>query len=211
MPALASSAQLVAFPGPGVSLRAALLPALKRHRLPEQLIESLMREASVLPSCGIDEALALVLKTRMRPAPLNFARTPHLFLIGPSGAGVTSAAAKLRHHAKALGTSVTIEESSFNPLNCRARTAFASLHERQDRDTIGVVSALADAEEVSEVIAQFRLERVIVTGLDMARRLGALAAALTQGARQAGMARSTKADAPLEILSARALARLLLN
>ena len=70
-------------------------------------------------------------------------------------------------------------------------------------ETIGVVSALADAEEISEIISAFRLSRIIVTGLDMARRFGALAAAVTQGARLVHVTRSPEADAKLETLSAR--------
>ena len=72
-------------------------------------------------------------------------------------------------------------------------------------------SALSDAEEISETIATFRLQRIIVTGLDMAGRLGALVAAVTQGARLAHVSRSPDADAPLESLSPRELAELLLD
>jgi flagellar biosynthesis GTPase FlhF len=78
-------------------------------------------------------------------------------------------------------------------------------------ETIGVVSALADAEEISEIISAFRLSRIIVTGLDMARRFGALAAAVTQGARLVYVTRSPKTDAKLETLSARELAGMLLR
>ncbi|MDE3111279.1 MAG: hypothetical protein KGL02_15250 [Acidobacteriota bacterium] len=187
------------------------MPALKRHRLPEDLIENLIREASTLPVCGIDEALVQVLAARMRPAPVNFARTPRLFLVGPLGAGVKSVAAKLRHEAASLGEDAVIEESSFNPRNCRARAAFGCVNERQGVETIGVVSALGDAEEVGEIIAQFRLSRVIVTGLDMASRFGALAAAVAQGARLSGITRSPNADAPLEKLTPRELARMLMG
>jgi flagellar biosynthesis GTPase FlhF len=74
-----------------------------------------------------------------------------------------------------------------------------------------VVSALADAEEISEIISAFRLSRIIVTGLDMARRFGALAAAVTQGARLVYVTRSPKTDAKLETLSARELAGMLLR
>lgn len=206
-----ASSHLVAFPSPGISLRAALMPALKQHRLPEQLMESLVREALLIPACGVDRALARVLEARMRLKPLDFARTPHLFLIGPSGAGVKSTAAKLRHCAASHGTGVSIEKATFNPLNCRARAAFACLSQRPGMETIGVVSALADAAEMSDLIAEFRIRRVIVTGLDMTRRLGALTAVLTQGAAQAGITRSVKASAPPEMLSPEALARLLLR
>jgi len=82
---------------------------------------------------------------------------------------------------------------------------------RRDSEVIGVVSAMADAEDVSETIAAFRLKRIIVTGLDMARRFGALAAAVTQGARLAHVPRAPEADAPLETLSPRELTELLLS
>jgi ABC-type transport system involved in cytochrome bd biosynthesis fused ATPase/permease subunit len=210
MPALASSsAQLLAFPGPGIGLRAALLAQLKLHRLPEHLIEAFIREAVSLPVCGIDEALNEVLAARMLTAAIDPGR--RIFLIGPSGAGVASVAEKLRHHAELNDRSIQVESQNFHPRNMRARTAFGCVSQRPDVETIGVVSALADAEEISEIISAFRLSRIIVTGLDMARRFGALAAAVTQGARLVAVTRSAKIEAPLEPLSARELAGMLLR
>ncbi len=212
MAALASrTAELLAFSAPGMGIRAALMPQLKLHRLPEHLIDAILREAAALPVCGIDQALTEVLAARMRFSPLDFTRTRRLFVIGPAGAGVSSVAAKLRHHAVAQGLSVAIEDRSFHPRNARARAAFGCIGEREDVETIGVVSALADAEEIGETIAAFRLGRIIVTGLDLVRRCGSLAAAVTQGARLAHVSRSPRADAPLEILSPRDLAALLLH
>ena len=214
MPALVQqTAQLLACPGRGISLRAALTPALKHHRLPEQLIEVFLREASAFQACGIDEALTRVLAARMHAAPLDLASCQRIFLIGPSGAGRSTVAAKLVHDAAQAGHNqmVVIDSPGFNPRNLKARTAFGCIDARQDMETIGVVSALADAEEVSETIATFRLGRIIVTGLDMARRFGALAAAVTQGASLAHVTRSPDADAPLESLSPRELANLLLD
>jgi len=214
MPALAQqTAQLLAFPGRGISLRSALTQALKHHRLPEQLIEALLREASTLPACGIDEALTRVLAARMKLAPIDLARSNRIFLIGPSGAGRSSVAAKLVQAAARAGHNqlVVIDSQGFNPRNLRARAAFGCVGARQDMETIGVVSALADAEEVSETIAAFHLTRIIVTGLDMARRFGALAAAVTQGASLAHVSRSPDTEAPLETLGPRELAELLLN
>jgi len=205
------SAQLLAFPGPGIGLRTALTAQLKQHRLPEHLIEAFIREAGLLPVCGIDEALTGVLKSRMRTAPLDFSRNPRVFLIGPSGAGVGSVAAKLHHQAASRSRAITVETSSFNPRNLKARTAFGCVGEREDVETIGVVSALADAEETTEIISAFRLTRIIVTGLDMARRFGALTAAVTQGARLAHVTRSPRQDGALEILTPRALANMLLG
>ncbi|MGZ5929684.1 MAG: hypothetical protein ACXWLX_10745 [Rhizomicrobium sp.] len=214
MPALVrQTAQLLAFPGQGVSLRSALTQALKHHRLPEQLIEAFLREASAFPVCGVDEALTRVLAARMYPAPLDLARSNRIFLIGPSGAGRSTVAAKLVQAAARAGHNqlVVIDSRGFNPRNLRARAAFGCVSARQDMETIGVVSALADAEEISETIATFRLKRIIVTGLDMAGRFGALAAAVTQGASLAHVSRSADADAPLELLSPRELAELLLT
>jgi hypothetical protein len=208
MSALASStAQLLAFPG--IGLRAALLAQLKQHRLPEHLIEDFIREAATLPVCGIDEALTEVLAARMRPATLDLGA--RIFLIGPSGAGVKSVADKLRHHAMVRNRTIQVESQSFNPRNMRARTAFGCISQRPEVDMVGVVSALADAEETSEIISAFRLDRIIVTGIDMARRFGALTAAVTQGAAQVAVTRSAKAEAPLESISARELAAMLLR
>ena len=64
---------------------------------------------------------------------------------------------------------------------------------------------------MSEIIATFQLKRIIVTGLDMAGRFGTLAAAVTQGAQLAHVSRSAHSDAPLESLSPRELANLLLG
>jgi flagellar biosynthesis protein FlhF len=214
MPALVQqTAQLLAFPGHGISLRAALTPALKHHRLPEQLIEAFLREASAIPVCGIDEALTRVLAARMHADPIDLSGSSRIFLIGPSGAGRSTVAAKLVDAAASAGHNqvVVIDSRGFNPRNLRARAAFGCITARQEMQTIGVISALADAEEISETIAAFQFKRVIVTGLDMTGRFGALTAAVTQGARLAHVTRSPDADAPLESLGPRELAELLLN
>jgi ABC-type transport system involved in cytochrome bd biosynthesis fused ATPase/permease subunit len=190
-------------------MRAALLAQLKLHRLPEHLIEAFIREAASLPVGGIDQALTEVLAARMLPAAIDPGR--RIFLIGPSGAGVSSVAGKLRHHAELNNRTIQVESQSFHPRNMRARTAFGCVSQRPEVETIGVVSALADAEEISEIISAFRLNRIIVTGLDMARRFGALAAAVTQGARLVHVTRSPKTDAPMETLSPRQLAAMLLR
>src|ERR1700753_4213693 len=214
MPALVQqTAQLLAFPGRGISLRAALTPALKHHRLPEQLTEAFLREASAFSVCGIDEALTRVLAARMHIEPLDLSRSRHIFLIGPSGAGRSTVAAKLVHEAAQAGHNqvTVIDSQGFNPRNPRARAAFGCVGARQNSETIGVVSALADAEEVSDIIATFQLKRIIVTGLNMAGRFGALTAAVTQGASLAHVTRSPEPDAPLETLSPSELANLLLG
>jgi hypothetical protein len=186
-----------------------LLAQLKQHRLPEYLIEAFIREAASLPLCGIDEALVEVLAARMHPGKLNPAA--RIFLIGPSGAGVSSVAEKLRFQAQSRNQTIEVESRSFHPRNMRARTAFGCVSERPGVETIGVISALADAEEIGEIISAFRLCRIIVTGLDMAGRLGALTAAVTQGAELVGVTRSPNAEAPLEPLPPQELAAMLLR
>ena len=214
MPVLVQqTAQLLAFPGRGISVRAALTPALKYHRLPEQLVEAFLREASAFNACGIDEALTRVLAARMQAAPLDLSRSTRIVLIGPSGAGRSTIATKLVGMAAKAGHNQVevIDSQGFNPCNLKARAAFGCMGDRDGVETIGVVSALADAEEISETIAAFRLKRLIVTGLDMARRFGAVAAAVTQGAQLAHVTRSPDASAPLETLSPGELANLLLD
>ena len=214
MPALVQeTAQLLAFPGRGISLRAALTPVLKYHRLPEQLIEAFLREAAMFGNMGIDETLTRVLAARMQAAPLDLSKSARIVLIGPSGAGKSTVGAKLVTAAAEAGHNhvEVIDSQGFNPRNLKARTAFGCIANRDHAETIGVVSALADAEEISETIAAFRLNRLIVTGLDMARRFGAVAAAVTQGAQLAHVTRSPDANAPLETLSPSELANLLLG
>ena len=59
---------LVAFPR--ADLRHLLGAALKRHRLPENLAQSLVREAANFPDVSADAALAFALAQRMTPAPI---------------------------------------------------------------------------------------------------------------------------------------------
>ena len=101
---------------------------------------------------------------------------------------------------------VVMEAEGFHPLNPRARGAFAALAEIEGVDTVGVISAAGDAEDAAEMVAAFRFRRLIVTGLDRTRRLGALAAAATAGA---GLAHVLK-DGALEKLSPDDLAAALL-
>ena len=57
-----------------------------------------------------------------------------------------------------------MEPEGFDPFNTRAKTAFSALGSIAGLETIGVVSALCDAEEVSDIVSALRLKRVIVTG-----------------------------------------------
>ena len=104
-----------------------------------------------------------------------------------------------------------MEAEGFNPLNARAAAAFSALGSIAGVETIGVVSALGDAEDVGEIVAALRLRRVIVTGLDQTRRLGALVAAITAGARLAYVTYGPRPDDALESLEPGALAEMLLK
>ncbi|MDB5739604.1 MAG: hypothetical protein JWP16_644, partial [Alphaproteobacteria bacterium] len=104
-----------------------------------------------------------------------------------------------------------MEADGFNPLNARAASAFSALGEIEGVETIGVVSALNDAEDVSDIVAAFRFRRVIVTNMDRTRRLGAALAAITGGARLAHVTHGPRPEDALEMLAPGALAAMLLD
>lgn len=107
-----------------------------------------------------------------------------------------------------------IDTAGFDPRNGKARSAFAALAKIEDVEALGVVSAAADAEEVSEIagaLATLGAGRLIVTGLDITRRLGALAAAATGPLKLAHVTRSPFIAAGLETLTPLSLARALIE
>jgi len=217
MAALAShNATLLAFPGMGSSRAASVIaPALKAHRLPELLAAQLLRSAG--PGDDPHAALTAALAARMVVKPFELACAHGILLVGPSGAGKSTVAAAI---AAAAGTRTTLlmnareglaafrsghlpdgrlcvmEADGFHPLNPKAQGAFAALNNIAAVETVGVVSAAGDAEDVAETIAAFRFQRIIVTGLDRTRRLGALAAALTSGAAVAHLFRNGTLHTP---------------
>ena len=97
--------------------------------------------------------------------------------------------AQLRAGTLPRGKLVVIEAEGFHPLNPKARGAFAALNDIAGALAVGVVSATGDAEDAAEMVTAFRFRRLIVTGLDRTRRLGALTAAATAGARLAHVLR----------------------
>ena len=74
-----------------------------------------------------------------------------------------------------------------------------------------MVSALNDAEDIADIITQFRFRRVIITGLDRTRRLGAVLAASLSGARLAHVTFGPRAEDGLEMLEPGGLAAQLLE
>lgn len=231
---LQQSATLLNFPRAALACRGFLSAALKRHRLPERLIDGLIRDAEASLGASPQEALATALGKRMRPQGIDFQKARGILLLGPSGSGKSAVAAKIAHIALLSGRRVELanaadglalfrtasfqgdglmvmEAAGFNPVNRRALSAFAALGEADGVESIGVVSAASDAEDVAEIVSALRLPRVIVTGLDCTLRLGATVAAITGGARLAHVTHGPRADDTLETLTPETLAKLLLD
>jgi flagellar biosynthesis protein FlhF len=122
--------------------------------------------------------------------------------------------------AKAIGESAAknvlsvVDTAGFDPRNAKSRTAYSALARIAGVEAIGVVAAASDAEEIAEVssaLVTLGTKRVIVTGLDLARRAGALLAAAVQGADLAQVTRSPFVAGGLETLTPLSLARLLVE
>src|SRR4051812_22725305 len=225
-------ANLLSFPR--ANMRSVLGVAVKRHRLPESLGQDLVREAANFPDVSADAALACAISRRLKPAPVDLEKARGILLVGPRGAGKSAVAAKIAHAAALVGRKIEItradgglalfrtnshapdhltvmEADGFNPLNARAASAFRALGDIEGVDTIGVVSALNDAEDVSDIVSAFRFRRVIVTHMDRTRRLGAALAACMSGARLAHVSYGARPEDALEMLEPGALASQLLD
>jgi flagellar biosynthesis protein FlhF len=232
MALLQSADNLIAFPR--ADLRHLLGAAVKRHRLPEDLGQALVREAARFADVSPDTALACALARRMSLAPIDFEKARGILLVGPAGAGKSAVAAKIHHAATLVGRKVELakadgglalfrtrtnppelltvmEADGFNPLNSRAASAFSALGDIGGVETIGVVSAMSDAEDVSDLVAAFRFRRVIITNLDRTRRLGASLAAALSGARLAHVTYGPRPEDGLQTLQAGALAMQMLE
>ena len=107
-----------------------------------------------------------------------------------------------------------VDTAGFDPRNSKLRTAFAGVAAIDGIETIGVVSALGDAEEVGEIthaLYQLGATHLVVTGLDLSRRLGAVTAASTRGLTLAHVTRSPFVAGGLETLTPLSFARLLID
>lgn len=223
---------LVAFPR--ADLRHTLGAAMKRHRLPEDLAQALVRDAGNFPELPADAALASALTQRLVPAPIDLEKARGILLVGPNGSGKSAVAAKIARAATLIGRKVELaradgglalfrtnsnppelltvmEADGFNPLNARAASAFSALGNIDGVETIGVVSALNDAEDIADIVSAFRFRRVIVTGLDRTRRLGAVLAASLSGARLPHVTYGPRPEDALDMLAPRALAAQMLE
>jgi len=106
------------------------------------------------------------------------------------------------------------DTAGFDPRDGKARAAFAALAQIEGVEPVGVVSAGSDAEEIGEIIdalAAMRCKRVIVTGLDAARRSGALLVAATGKLCLAHITCSPFVSAGLETLTPVSLSRRLIE
>ncbi len=107
-----------------------------------------------------------------------------------------------------------IDTAGFDPRHARARTAYSALARVPHVEALGVVSATADSEEIAEIAAALvtlGANRIVATGLDVTRRLGALLAAATHGAALAHVSRSPFIAGGLETLTPLSLSRLLIE
>lgn len=107
-----------------------------------------------------------------------------------------------------------IDTAGFDPRNGRARAAYAALARVPHIEALGVVSATADSEEIAEIAAALvtlGANRLVATGLDVTRRLGALLAAATHGPALAHVTRSPFVAGGLETLTPLSLSRLLIE
>ena len=221
MAQLQSAGNLIAFPR--ADLRHLFGAAVKRHRLPEELGQAMVREAANFADVSADTALASALARRMHLAPIDFEKARGILLVGPTGSGKSAVAAKIVRAATLVGRKIELaradgglalfrtrtnppelltvmEADGFNPLNARAVSAFGALGEIDGVETIGVISALNDAEDVSDMVTAFRFRRVIITHMDRTRRLGAALAACTSGATLAHVTYGPLPEDGLEIL-----------
>jgi flagellar biosynthesis protein FlhF len=109
---------------------------------------------------------------------------------------------------------VIVDTAGFDPRNAKARTAFAALGRIDGVETVGIVSARCDAEEtveIAEALKSLGAVRIIVTGLDIVRRLGALLSAGTSGLGLAAITQSPFAAGALEVPTPISLARAILE
>jgi flagellar biosynthesis protein FlhF len=231
---LRPTATLLNFPRAAQNTRAILTTALRHHRLPELVIEALIREAEAWPERSPEEALAAALGRHVRLAPIDFEKARGIVLLGPDGAGKSAVAGKIAYMALLSGRRVeranaidglalfrtarfekdslmVMEAKGFNPANRRALNAFAALGEAEGVESLGVFSAASDAEDIREIVGALHPPRVIVTGLDRTSRLGATVAAITCGPGLAHVTYGPRADDPLETLPPDLLAKMLLD
>jgi flagellar biosynthesis protein FlhF len=112
------------------------------------------------------------------------------------------------------GVTLIVDTAGFDPRNGKARAAFSALAKIDGMTTLGIVSAAGDAEELSEIVGALTslgARALVVTGADLVRRLGSLAAAATSSLPLAHVTRSPYISAGLETMTPLSLARALIE
>jgi flagellar biosynthesis protein FlhF len=107
-----------------------------------------------------------------------------------------------------------VDTAGFDPRSERARAAFSALAGIEYVEAVGIVSANGDAEETCDLVAALSslgARRLIVTGVDLAVRLGGLVAASSSGLPLAHLSCSAHAAAGLENATPLSLARALVG
>jgi flagellar biosynthesis protein FlhF len=233
---------------------------LLSHRTPPALVTMLVERARESGLSDMTLALATALDTSMRTEPFGSGRGAML-LMGPPGAGKTSAAARLAAQHYAAGIPVALAATDLETAGQVARLeTFAeclnvpmlriaapamladAIGQARDSqglliadsggcdprevlpselvgllaaghiDLVGVLSAACDAEDAAEIAAslvKLGATRLIVTGLDLARRKGALVAIALSGAAIAHVTSSPYLADGLGTLTPMTLARML--
>jgi len=122
--------------------------------------------------------------------------------------------AKLTAECRKADTIAVIDTAGFDLRNGKARAAFSALAQIESVEAVGVVSATADAEETLETVgalSSLGAQRLVVTGVDLTARLGALVAAATSGTPLANITCSAYVAAGLETVTPLSLARALIG
>jgi flagellar biosynthesis protein FlhF len=122
--------------------------------------------------------------------------------------------AKLTAECRKTNTMAVIDTAGFDLRNGKARAAFAALAQIECIEAVGIVSATADAEETVETVgalSSLGAQRLVVTGVDLTARLGALVAAATSGTPLANITCSPYVAAGLETVTPLSLARALIG
>jgi flagellar biosynthesis protein FlhF len=128
----------------------------------------------------------------------------------PNAAALATAVA----HAEGDNVLLIADTAGFDPRSAAAWQEFLALTSVPGMEVLGIVSATMDAEEaweVAEALSRLGATRLIVTGLDLVRRRGALTALAMSGLAIAQVTRSPFLADGLEPITPLALARLLIE
>lgn len=107
-----------------------------------------------------------------------------------------------------------VDTAGFDPRNEKARAAFSALASIDHLEALGILSATGEGEEIGDLaqaLSSLAVRRLVVTGVDLAVRLGGLVAAANSGLSLAHLSCSPSAAAGLEAVTSLSLARALVG